>query len=435
MLARQQALDFGPGEHFHALHGGHRCPVAVATKSVAMGFTQRVYAHQDAPAMLQNLATGTDASTYLSQSGFAEAGGRRTVGAVRALTSLWVDVDFYKLPELAGLTPDELLEQVLVKFKWLPLPTLLVESGRGCYFCWTFDKPLGVERLADWQRAEDALVALLEPFGADAAAKDAARILRVAGSFHEVAGERVSARAVGSSVKFEAMAKIILAHAQPAAPSFKPDKGKPVLSPVDGGGQRKKRPGKGLNAYQLALDRMADFRTLAELRGAPLSDYRCRLLYAYAVSCCWYAGSIQTLNDELIDFAEMFFQNPERYGPKGVKTVINRFADDGHGKIVRLGLTQNEGRYKATNRYLIRLLDITPDEQTHLRTIISAAEKRRRLTAKRRATGMMSREQYADRAAQRRSEALRMRSEGLSVAEIAKALGMATSSVYPLLHS
>lgn len=433
MLARQQALDFGPGQHFQTLHGGHQCPVAVATKS-SMGFKQHVYAHEDAPAMLQNLATGTD-STYLSQSGFAEAGGRRTVGAVRALTSFWVDADFYKLPELSGLTPDGLLERVLVKFKWLPLPTLLVESGRGCYFVWTFDKPLGVERLADWQRAEDALVTLLEPFGADAAAKDAARILRVAGSFHEVAGERVSARAVGSSVKFEAMAKIILAHAQPAAPSFKPDKGKPVLSPVDGGGQRKKRPGKGLNAYQLALDRMADFRTLAELRGAPLSDCRARLLYSYAVACCWYAGSVHTLNDELLDFAEMFFQNPERYGPRGVKSVIDRFADDGHGKIVRLGLTQNEGRYKATNKYLIRLLDITPDEQTHLRTIISAEEKRRRLTAKRRATGMMSREQYADRAAQRRSEALRMRSEGLSVAEIAKALGVATSSVYPLLHS
>lgn len=433
MLARQQALDFGPGEHFQTLHGGHQCPVAVATKSSVMGFKQHVYAHHDAPAMLQNLATGTD-STYLSQSGFAAAGGRRTVGAVRALTSFWVDVDYYKLTELSGLKPDELLERVLAGVTWLPLPTLLVESGRGCYLVWTFDKPLGVERLADWQQGEDELVRLLTPFGADVAAKDAARILRVAGSFHEVAGERVSARAVGSPVKFEAMIKLILAHAQPAAPSFKPDKGKPVLSPVDGGGQRKKKPGKGLNAYQLALDRMADFRTLAELRGAPLSDCRARLLYCYAVSCCWYAGSIQTLNDELLDFAELYFQNPERYGPKAAKSVIDRFADDGYGKIVRLGLAQNEGRYRATNKYLIRLLDITPDEQTHLRTIISAAEKRRRLTAKRRATGMMGRAQYVDRAAQRRSEARRMRSDGTSVAEIAKALGMASSSVYPLLQ-
>jgi hypothetical protein len=397
-----------------------------------MGFQQRLYEHRDAPAMLQNLATGTDGGTYLSQSGFAEAGGRRTVGAVRALTSFWVDADFYKLPALAGLTPDELLERVLAEFTWLPLPSFLVASGRGCYLIWTFDKPLGAERLADWQRAEDELVRLLTPFGADAAAKDAARILRVAGSFHEVAGERVSARAVGSPVGFEEMSKLILGHAQPAVPSFKPDKGKPVLSSVDGSGQRKKRPGKGLNGYRLALDRMADFRALAELRGAPLSDCRARLLYCYAVSACWYASSIPTLNDELLDFAELYFQNPERYGPRGVKSVIDRFADDGHGKIVRL-MTQNEGRYKATNRYLIRLLNITPAEQTHLRTIISTAEKRRRETAKRRATGMMSREQYRDRATDRRSEARRMRSEGTGVAEIAKVLNVAQRTVYQLL--
>lgn len=432
MHARQHALDFGPGEHFQALHGGHQCPVAIATKSSVMGFKQHVYAHANAPAMLQNLATGTD-STYLSQSGFALAGGRRTVGQVRALTSFHVDCDYYKLPELAGLTPDELLERVLVEFAWLPLPSYLVASGRGCYLIWTFNKPLGAERLADWQRAEDELVRLLTPFGADAAAKDAARILRVAGSFHEVAGERVSRRVVGSPVGFDEMAKLILAHAQPAvAPSFKPDKGKPVLSSVDGNGQRKKRPGKRLNGYQLALDRMADYRTLAELRGAPLSDYRARLLYCYAVSCCWYASSIPTLNDELLDFAELFFESPERYGPRAAKSVIDRFADDGYGKIVRL-MTQNAGRYRATSGYLIRLLDITPDEQTHLRTIISTAEKRRRETAKRRATGMMSREQYRDRATDRRSEARRMRSEGAGVPEIAKALSVAQRTVYQLL--
>lgn len=432
MHARQQALDFGPGEHFQALHGGHQCPVAIATKSAAMGFQQRLYEHRDAPAMLQGLATGTDGGTYLSQSGFAVAGGRRTVGAVRALTSFWVDADFYKVPALAGLTPDELLERVLAEFTWLPLPSMLVASGRGAYFVWAFDRPVDVARLADWQRAEDELVRLLTPFGADPGAKDAARILRVAGSFHEVAGARVAARAVGSPVRFEEMAKLILAHAQPAAPSFKSDKGKPVLSSVDGNGQRKKRPGKRLNGYQLALDRMADYRTLAELRGAPLSDYRARLLYCYAVAACWYASSIPTLNDELLDFAELYFRNPERYGPKAAKSVIDRFADDGYGKIVRL-MTRDVGRYKATNKYLIRLLAITPDEQTHLRTIISAAEKRRRLTAKRRATGMMSREQYTDRASDRRSEARRMRSEGLGVPEIAKVLNVAQRTVYQLL--
>lgn len=428
--ARQAVFDFGPSDHFVTLHGGHRCPVAVATKDAGGEFRQYVYGHADAATMLLNLAGGDDQATYLSQSGFAAVGGRRTVGQVRALTCWFVDLDSYKVPGLSGADAAQLLDGSRRVHPWLPDPTLLVDSGRGAYFVWAFDRPVAVERLAEWQAVEDALVALLKPFGADPQARDAARILRVAGSFHLAAGERVQAQRVGDAVAFDRMRRLVLDHA-PAKPAAR------RLHSIEGTGPAaKKRTGQALQGYQLALDRMADYRRLAELRGGDLGDYRHRLLYCYAQACAWYAGSEAQLRDELDDFAALHFRDPDRYRSRLVESVIDRFLEDGCGKIVRLSSTRDEGRYRFSNRYIIRTLGVTRDEQQQLRTIISTEEKLRRLTEKRRASGMASRAQYLDRAAERRSEARRLRAdEGLSVREIAGRLGVSVGAVAGYLQA
>ena len=430
MLARQRVFDFGPSDHFTALHGGHRCPVAVATKSVEGEFQQRLYPHADARQMLVNLAGVDDLNTYLSQSGFAQPGGRRTVGQVRALTSWWVDLDSYKLPAFAGLDAEQMLNAAIERFPWLPTPTLLVSSGRGSYLVWAFNAPVGVERLAQWQEVEDRLVWMLEPFGADAAARDAARILRVVGSFHLVAGDRVRASRIGDAVSFERMRQLVLQHAPVKSPRFKEAA---ELRVLEGAGVVRPRTGKGLSAYRLAQDRMNDYRLLAELRGGRLTDYRHRMLYAFGQASSWFCGSVEQLRSELDEFADRYFADARRYRAQRVQSVIDRFVDDGAGRVVRLASTRDEGRYRFSNRYIISLLSIDRAEQMRLRTIISTAEKRRRETEKRRAAGMMSREQYRDRSAQRRTEALRMRSEGLSVAAIAEHLGVSRMWAYKLL--
>ena len=436
MLARQQAFDFGLRDHYQTLHGGHHSAVAVATRSAAGAFQQHVYSHDDALAVLANLAGADDMNTYLSQSGFATPGGRRTIAQVQALTSWWVDLDHYKLPDLAALDAERLLELALAKHPWLPLPTLLVDSGRGAYLVWAFDKPVPKDRLADWQAVEDVLVTILADIGADKAARDAARILRVVGSLHLVAGERVTARRVGDAVSFERMRQLVIEQAPVLAP-VKTTTGyqQPVLRRIDGDGVPKIRRGTSLRPYQLALDRMSDFRRLAELRGGKLTDYRHRLLYCYAQACCWFSGSLAQLQDELREFSETYFAGGDRYGPRQVQTVIDRFVDDGYGKIVRLATTRDAGRYRFSNRYIISLLKITADEQRELGTIISNTEKLRRLTEKRRATGMMSREQYRDRAADRRQEARRLRSDGMTVADIAEQLGVAHRTIYAFLRA
>ncbi|MBU2834820.1 hypothetical protein HF673_03235 [Acidithiobacillus thiooxidans] len=63
----------------------------------------------------------------------------------------------------------------------MPGPSLVVWSGTGMHFYWLLE-PLPPKCLPVWQRIQDKLIATLKPVGADAAAKDCTRLLRVVGT-------------------------------------------------------------------------------------------------------------------------------------------------------------------------------------------------------------------------------------------------------------
>src|SRR3712207_9485073 len=81
-------------------------------------------------------------------------------------------------------------------------------------------------------------------------------------------------------------------------------------------------------------------------------------------------------------------------------------------------------RYRFRNQTIIDLLEITPDEEQELQTIISDTERRRRERERqkslRREAGAMSRKEYLARAAKRRADARRLATEGFSLRQIAK---------------
>jgi DNA-directed RNA polymerase specialized sigma24 family protein len=87
-------------------------------------------------------------------------------------------------------------------------------------------------------------------------------------------------------------------------------------------------------------------------------------------------------------------------------------------------------RYRFKNETILELLEITPEEQRQMKTLVSPAEKSRRREEKRRKAGVISREEYEGKAARRRSEARRMASEDLPFEEIAKALDVSVHSVH-----
>jgi DNA invertase Pin-like site-specific DNA recombinase len=94
-------------------------------------------------------------------------------------------------------------------------------------------------------------------------------------------------------------------------------------------------------------------------------------------------------------------------------------------------------RYRFRNQTIIELLEITAEEGREMRTIISDDERRRRdrqeKKERRREAGAMSREEYEGRAQDRRSKARAMAAEGMSVRQIAKALGVHHTTVVKAL--
>jgi hypothetical protein len=104
---------------------------------------------------------------------------------------------------------------------------------------------------------------------------------------------------------------------------------------------------------------------------------------------------------------------------------------------------QRDPRYRLTNRRIMAMLKITPEEEVHLKTIISKETKRQRERERkereRRANGARPREEYVADARERRQhnrrEARKLRGEGKSLREIGRDLGVSHAEVKRLLDA
>lgn len=420
--SRQTALDFGPAAQFDLLHGRHDHPIFAAIKVAT--FSEQRLEHDAAPWALEVIADyGRD--SYLTLHGFAPDKYRRTVSNVDRLTGLAVDLDYYKRPDLRHLSPDELLTRILRDIPALPMPTAIEDSGRGAWLLWTFTYPLHAERFrAEWQYVQRELAGLLKPYGADLGCTDAARYTRLVGSINSQSGRMAGMRLTGDTVAFETMRRAVDAigcsrlQACPAAPSTEPWQ------------ERKRRrqftahKHSSLNSYRLHADRLADLAKLVELRGGTLTDHRRRMLFVLATSLCWYCGDEQTVRNELAAFRDMHFADPHNYGAGIVSGVIQRLREKG----IVAGRIHN-GRpaphqFRMSNRYVIGALEISPEEQRELATIISKAESRRRLEERRRAAGMVPREVLTARKETYRQQVHELRARGVTETVIADRLGI-----------
>jgi len=427
----QLYLDFGTAEHFYLLHGGHTDNVAICSKSPA--WSQKVYPHDDALAVAVNLADDDALDVYQSQNGFA--GSQRVVGAVSSLTSCWVDLDVYNVPELRNITEDKLLDKVLEAHPWLPMPTAVISSGRGFYFQWVFDGPITHERLPKWQQAMDVLTDVLLPFGADTHSKDAARVLRIIGSINQKNGEQVCGYVrTGERIKFNKFYRLMMAEGL-ALVADRNTQSHQADQPVHKRLNSEKLKEQYLRTYQLALDRMTDCHTLAGLRGSPyLAEQRSRLSFVYAVSGAMYWADVSQAKQEIDAFADRHFLEPHKYGHKLHPTVLN-YMHQAHSGVSLLWQGQcRDRRYYLKNITVVEMLEITLEEQQQMRTLISPVEKNRRKEQRRRDAGMIGRHDYEKAAADKRVQVQALADRHYSLADIAKTLCLSKSTVREVLR-
>jgi hypothetical protein len=389
---------------------------------------------------------------YWTVNGFMTVGRpSRALESVSKLDCLFTDLDYYGT-KYEKLSPLELVEQITTDLPWLPTPSVVMDSGRGCWLLWLFQRPLVINKrtkksadwMPQWYSCQQFLNELLLPYGADPRAVDACRYVRLPETINSksnsVACSWTYSTHKGKRVDYQfTELKKLFTDRVPKKQKRKAVKSGKVTGNINGVETI-------LNGYSLAFNRINDLELLVQRRGGFLTDMRKRFLDCYLTEAAHFFPNSDTLMATVDNFIDRYFDDPDTYKQyyrkhysrkihraEYVRTQLSRksreqaFQKDANGK-----WDQVNNRYIHTNKRLIRLLEITPEEmrkvsrRPYLVTIISKQEKALR---RRERAGAMPRIEYTKRASERSQEAHRLRSEGLTQTEIAKRIGVSQMQV------
>lgn len=283
--------------------------------------------------------------TYVSQNSFINQS-RRLINLNR-LHSIYIDIDCYR----KNLTKEAVIFFLEEMYGEIPRPNYLVDSGRGVYYIILIDE--NKKKLPEWQVIEKFLFSKMEWLGADAKCLDATRVLRVVDSVNSRNNQRVT---ILDHYDYDYSIDEILENYIPEIPRAKKAKKK-----------KKGRPKKIVslyNLYTLYHSRIEDIETLCRIRNYNMNGYRETTLFLYR----YFSNVYHDDEDEALYNA----------------LELNKKFTEPLNEIELIEDTESASRYykdlkyKYSNAKLIKLLDITEEEQKQLSTIISTKEKYRR---------------------------------------------------------
>lgn len=283
--------------------------------------------------------------TYVSQNSFVNQS-RRLINLNR-LHSIYIDIDCYT----KNLTKEAVIYFLEEMYGEIPRPNFLIDSGRGIYYVILINE--SKKKLPEWQTIEKFLYSKMEWLGADAKCLDATRVLRVIDSINSRNNEKVK---VLDQYEYDYSIDDILENYIPEILKYKKAKKK-----------KKGRPRKFVslfNLYNLYASRIADIETLCRLRNYNMNGYRETTIFLYRYfSNVFYQDEEQSL-DNALELNSMFTEPlNEMELIKDTESASRYYKDT---------------KYKYSNAKLVKILDITEEEQKQLTTIISTKEKYRR---------------------------------------------------------
>ena len=285
-----------------------------------------------------------DINAYVSQNTFYKP--QRRIENIKELRAVYIDIDCYN----SKYTKDAVqyfLENDLYGHK-IPRPNYLIDSGRGLYYV-ILIKPVPSMAMPLWYAVQRYLFNALKQFGADANALDPTRVLRIVGTMNSKSGTCVE---VLDAYDYEYSLREIQEGYLPEIEKKKKSKGRP------------KKMVSLFTEYSLYYARVMDITKVCELRDYDVEGHREIILFLYRYfSACFTEDTNEALSRAL-ELNAMFKKPlPDNEVMTDTKSATRAYEN-------RL--------YKYTNAKLISILDITPQEQEHLRTIISGKEKYRR---------------------------------------------------------
>jgi len=270
---------------------------------------------------------------------------------------------------------------------------------------WLLDKPIPRHALPRWNSCQRYLVDKLKAVGADPAARDASRVLRLVDTVNTKSGELVHVLHVteegGAPVRYGfdylcehlmPLSREALAAAREARKLAKEARG---LRVIDGGSTT------GLKRFSgrtLAWHRLEDLRTLVVARGGVREGERMQHLF-WQLNFLLLSGATNS-SQMWHEAAELARQLDPRWGYASgeLSTLYSKAKQHESGERVEFNGRELPALYTPKNDTLIQLFSITDAEQAGLRTIISESVARERHaardTVKRRAAGAVPRAEY-----------------------------------------
>ena len=397
---------------------------------------------------------------YTTVNGFGWGKGTgRTVSSVTQLTCLWVDFDYYNT-EHGDLNVADFAQMVCDENPWLPEPTTVMDSGKGCWMFWQFRRPMKMpspyDWLAQWQTCQDFIVSQLVPYGADPKCCDAARVVRLAETINSKTGKTAQAWKTKSRYEFKDLKQALNEEfrkqksAKQKAVDLVPLEIKPTkqIKPTK---KSKPKSGKKISPlfrwHSLAYNRLQDLKELARLRGGKHTEHKRMAIWFYAVEAANFCRDEKTLRAEVESFIRNYINDPEHHLKHvDYESTVNRF--NAFQKVRMSGVFDHRTidamlgfygtKYKLRRDYMVEVLQVTEAEGRKLKAILPRTVKRERNTdsrrIKRREEGAQARADYdKERQAQvseKASEALRLRLEGLSIRAIAKEMNTGVTNVH-----
>lgn len=341
--------------------------------------------HYKPDELAEQLSQWTDEDVYYSQNTFYKP--QRRIDSIRQLRSLYVDLDVYNL----GLKPEWVLGKLELEFfgKTIPDPNVVIFSGRGLVLIWNIE-PLPYMAMPLWRAVENFFVQSLMAVGADAKASDPARIFRLPGTVNSKNHATVTAeyrhdfRYDIHDLQYEYLPELT-----PPSPRTKPKKG------------RKPKVLHLFNVFTLHQARAIDIARLVEIRNGDVGPCRELICFLYRYFTCCFTSDPDRALEETLDLNSEFVRPlSEKEVRTATKTAEKAWAakSDAKANEAAKAMGYPGAGYCLKNSKIIEWLDITPEEQQQLQTIISPVEKRRRNTlAKREArrkAGVKPRDEY-----------------------------------------
>ena len=378
--------------------------------------------------------------TYISQHRFTA---RREIAKLWQLGAMYVDIDFHKVPELAGMYPRGVLDDCLIALERArkPWPTLAIFSGRGLYLVWLHR---GVPRVVAprWNACQQELWRVLRPFGADRGALDAARVLRLSGTVNSKSGAAVERIApVGDVWDFETLAAEILPMEREQVAEIRDIRAARATKRPS---ERLIVPNKVFTTGTLWAGRLGDLQRLLDFRFLDRKlppHQRDHWMLIAGVAMSWVCVP-QALQRELWALSREVGGWSEREARSRLQAVTKRAHMAARGEMIEWPMGSGQmvdARYHYKNSTIIDLLEITPDEEEIMDVLISSDEARRRHRRgeekRRREAGAVTRAEYLEGSLAREREPIiaRLRDEeSMSLRQISRETGIPYKEVHRL---